>query len=138
MSEPYYYLSGFIGNQPRIQALDFSCVTAGTESYFYAKKGSGVIDLASLSSVIQASSSTQKIGFIGAGNYHSVSAILPDPAGGKFAASFDATSNAAIQTKVDEGTFLAGYLSEGDPATTLDGSKFDFFARCVYGRFAAC
>jgi purine nucleoside permease len=63
MSEPYYYLSGFAANEPRIEAMGFSCVTAGTPSAFYVNNGSGISNMDELISAINKGSNL--IGFIG-------------------------------------------------------------------------
>ena len=109
MSEPYYYLAGFHGNRPRIEALAHSCVTAGTASFFFTKKGSGITTVDQLYDVLQAGPN-RNVGFIGSGNYDSVSAILPD----NVSPSYD-TNATDMARNVMSGAHVAGYSSEGNP-----------------------
>ena len=82
VSEPYYYISGFHANKPRIEVLDFSCVTLGSSGHFFTKKDSGIETMDQLvakilntpSSVI----SNRSVGFIGKGNFDSNSDLLPE------------------------------------------------------------
>jgi hypothetical protein len=113
MSEPYYYISGFHVNEPRIEALDFSCVTAGTASKFYTKKGSGITTTDQLFDAI-AAGPNRAVGFIGQGNYDSVSATLPDSVSPTFT-----TDSADMAANVLSGALVAGYMSEGNANTTL-------------------
>lgn len=63
MSEPYYYLSGFYGNVPRIEAFGFSCATAGTASQFYTLKKNNITSLDVLADGIE--NGNKLMGFIG-------------------------------------------------------------------------
>merc|ERR1740139_1287753 len=77
VSEPYYKLGGFHDNTPRIESLAFSCVTAGTESIFYTRADSNITDTNSLFAAIK-TGPLKAVGFIGEGNYNTVSHLLPD------------------------------------------------------------
>jgi len=118
MSEPYYYLAGFHNSEPRIEALAHSCITAGTASSFYTKKGSGITSVDLLFDALTADTSLM-VGFIGQGNYDSVSAILP-------ATTVTAmlTNDSYIEAKVRSGQVIAGYVSEGAPP---DAGEFEVF-----------
>lgn len=112
MSEPYYYLSGSHGTLPRIEAMAFSCVTAGLASSFFTRSDSGVTSVDGLYDAISnsASLSGRSVGFIGSGNYDAVSAMLPSTT--KPTIEKD---NTMIQAGVLAGELIAGYLSEGSP-----------------------
>lgn len=118
MSEPYYYLAGFHNSEPRIEALAHSCITAGTASSFYTKKGSGITSVDTLSARLTADPSAM-LGFIGKGNYDAVSAILPPTTVPAYL-----TNDSHIEQKVIDGGVLAGYVSEGSPP---DADLFDVF-----------
>lgn len=64
MSEPYYYLSGFNVNVPRIESMAFSCITAGLASSFFTKAGTGVTTTDLLHAQISAGPN-RGVGFIG-------------------------------------------------------------------------
>eukprot|EP00873_Tetraselmis_striata_P028745 jgi/Tetstr1/449009/TSEL_036234.t1 len=108
MSEPYYYISGFAGNDPRTQAMAVSCPTAGTASDFYTKMDSGITNVDQLVNTLE-TGQVQALGFIGQGNYDAVSSILP-----KSASPLFLTNQSDISAHVDSGAIIAGYLSEGD------------------------
>ena len=77
MSEPYYYLGG--NNHegvPRIESLSFSCITAGLESFFFTKSSEGVDSTDKLNKALT-DGLNKAVGFIGSGNYDSVSHLLP-------------------------------------------------------------
>ena len=77
MSEPYYYLGGFSHEGvPRIESLAFSCITAGLDSFFFTKAGTGVDSTDELNAALTAGTN-KAVGFIGSGNYDSVSHLLP-------------------------------------------------------------
>lgn len=118
MSEPYYYLAGFHNSEPRIEALAHSCITAGTASSFYTKKGSGITSVDELSRRLAADTSLM-LGFIGKGNFDAVSAILPPTTVPAYL-----TNESYIEQKVLNGGVLAGYVSEGGPPKS---ALFDVF-----------
>jgi hypothetical protein len=118
MSEPYYYLSGFHLNTPRIESLAFSCVTAGTASKFFTKAGSGITSTDQLYNAIVAGPN-RAVGFIGQGNYDAVSALLPSSVTPTFV-----TANSDIEANVLSGALVAGYLSEGESS---DPTLFETF-----------
>lgn len=109
MSEPYYYLSGFNANVPRIESMAFSCVTAGLASKFFTTAGSGVTSTDELYTKIS-DGPNRAVGFIGQGNYDAVSNMLPDSVTPTFVTN--ATDMAA---NVLSGALVAGYVSEGLP-----------------------
>ena len=76
MSEPYYYLGGAHDGKPRIESMAFSCITAGLESFFFTKASGGVDSTDDLFAALT-SGENKKVGFIGNGNYDSVSHLLP-------------------------------------------------------------
>ena len=81
MSEPYYYLGGAHDGKPRIESMAFSCITAGLESFFFTK-AKGIdnywpIDSTDDLFAALTSGENKKVGFIGNGNYDSVSHLLP-------------------------------------------------------------
>ena len=77
MSEPYYYLGGNSHEGvPRIESLAFSCITAGLDSFFFTKAGTGVDSTDELNAALTAGTN-KAVGFIGSGNYDSVSHLLP-------------------------------------------------------------
>jgi hypothetical protein len=80
VSEPYYYVNGFIGNKPRVEGMDISCATAGTNGFYYVKAGSGITTVDQLNAAIQnaGSGGLRTVGFTGAGNWHSNQALLDD------------------------------------------------------------
>jgi hypothetical protein len=109
MSEPYYYWSGFHLNQPRIEALDASCITAGMASKFFVTPESNITNVDELYDVLEAGPN-RLVGFIGQGNFDAVSAMLPTETTPVF------TTNAEdIEANVLSGTYVAGYVSEGEP-----------------------
>lgn len=118
MSEPYYYVAGFHASEPRVEALAHSCTTAGTASSFFTKKGSGIKSVDQLYAAMVADESLM-VGFIGKGNYDSVSAILPPTAVPAYL-----TNSSAIESKVLSSSVIAGYSSEGQPP---DLSLFENF-----------
>ena len=109
MSEPYYYLSGFHGNTPRIESLAFSCVTAGLASSFFTPKGSGVTSVDELYTRL-AGGPNRAVGFIGQGNYDAVSAMLPESVSPTYV-----TNSSDMVANVLSGALVAGYVSEGTP-----------------------
>jgi hypothetical protein len=80
VSEPYYYVNGFIGNKPRVEGMDISCATAGTNGFYYVKAGSGITTVDQLNAAIQnaGSGGLRTVGFTGDGNWHSNQALLDD------------------------------------------------------------
>lgn len=119
MSEPYYYLSGFTpANEPRIEALSFSCVTAGTASKFFTKVGSGITTTDELYDAIVAGPN-RAVGFTGQGNYDAMSSLLPTSVTPTFV-----TVDADIEANVLSGALVAGYISEG---VTSNSSLFQAF-----------
>ena len=76
MSEPYYYLGGAHDGVPRIESLAFSCITAGLESFFFTK-ASGEIDSTDKLFTALTNGPNKAVGFIGTGNYDSVSHLRP-------------------------------------------------------------
>lgn len=119
MSEPYYYISGFHQNEPRIESLAFSCVTAGLASKFFTKAGAGLTTTDLLWDKIVAGPN-RAVGFIGKGNYDAVSALLPDTTSPSYV-----TNSSDMVANVRSGSLVAGYLSEGTGG--LDPSEFDLF-----------
>ena len=113
MSEPYYYLSGFHGDDPRIEVLSVSCITAGIASKFYTPLGSGITNTDELVQQIIAGPN-RAVGFIGQGNFDSVSELLPASTTPSFV-----TDNDDMAANVLSGALLAGYLSEGEANATL-------------------
>mmetsp|Transcript_132154 Transcript_132154/g.243059 ORF Transcript_132154/g.243059 Transcript_132154/m.243059 type:complete len:397 (+) Transcript_132154:90-1280(+) len=112
MSEPYYYLGGFHDNKPRIEALDFSCVTVATASAFSSTKASGIKSMDNLyQKIVQGPN--RKVGFIGAGNFDAVSHLLPANVEPIFI-----TASNVLQESVDNGTLLASYISEASASET--------------------
>jgi len=118
MSEPYYYISGFHEDQPRIEALAFSCVTAGLASKFFTKLGAGVTTTDLLYDAV-AAGPNRAVGFIGQGNYDAVSALLPADTTPVFV-----TNASEMDANVLSGALVAGYISEGEPE---DADAFDTF-----------
>lgn len=112
MSEPYYYLSGFFSNSPRIESMHFSCVTVGTASMFFTKDDSGVSTMDGLYSKIEAGPN-RLVGFIGQGNYDTVSSSLPASTVPNII-----TNSTEIEMLVRSGNLVAGYMSEGEPSDT--------------------
>jgi hypothetical protein len=130
MSEPYYAISGFTGSEPRTRQFDFSCVTAGTESYFYVKKGSSIKSIGELSASIAGASTQPKIGFVSAQSYNAVASLLPFDF--VTAAIDQLPTESHIMAAVTNGTYLSGYLStealaDGDPTVHLNTNEFDYF-----------
>ena len=111
MSEPYYYISGFTNNKPRIEVLDFSCVTAATESAFNVKKDSGITTFDQLYDALR-KGPLHTVGFIGQGNYDAMSAKLPESAVPYIPPNPD---SAALNQRVRDGQDLAVYVSEYAP-----------------------
>lgn len=118
MSEPYYYLGGFHGNRPRIEAFSFSCVTAGLASMFYVKAGSGITATDELLTAM--ATGNKKVGFIGAGNFHSVSTLLPADVEPVYE-----TNGTRMREMVISGDLVAGYLSEGTPGQDSEVVRFE-------------
>eukprot|EP00240_Pyramimonas_obovata_P004322 CAMPEP_0118944498 /NCGR_PEP_ID=MMETSP1169-20130426/40411_1 /TAXON_ID=36882 /ORGANISM="Pyramimonas obovata, Strain CCMP722" /LENGTH=368 /DNA_ID=CAMNT_0006889995 /DNA_START=15 /DNA_END=1121 /DNA_ORIENTATION=+ len=110
MSEPYYYISGFHDNTPRIEALHSSCVTAGTQGNFITKAGSGITTMSQLYQAID-TGALKDVGFIAAGNAQSVSSILPPTTFKKIGI----TNDTQLADQVANGQIIAGYVSEGHP-----------------------
>jgi len=113
MSEPYYYISGFLGDKPRIELFDFSCVTSGTASSFYVSTSSTITTVDELNAEITRLSTTAapgKLGFIAKGNFDAVSNILAESAAPEYI-----TDGNTLADQVAAGTLLAGYVSEGLP-----------------------
>jgi len=122
MSEPYYYLGGFLNSEPRFEYFHFSCVTAAASSEFFALKDSGISSTADLVDAIANAEAVagRTMGFIGAGNYDAVSSILPSNVN----ANFDMGEFDDIVSAVAAGSFIAGYRSEG---VALNESLFSVF-----------
>jgi len=116
VSEPYYYINGFNDNQPRIEVMDFSCVTLGSLGHFFTKKGSGITTIdglvAAISAVGENSLTGRQVGFIGDGNWHSNSDLLPS----NTVAQLDLQDQDQLEAAVLNGDLVAAYLSEGFPA----------------------
>jgi hypothetical protein len=122
MSEPYYYLGGFHDEMPRIEALAFSCITAGLPSYFFTKASSTITSTDKLYAAL--GGPNKAVGFIGQGNYDSVSHLLP-PSPAELATLFY-TNSSDMEANVDSGALVAGYNSEGDDGT-WDYDRFHLF-----------
>jgi hypothetical protein len=112
MSEPYYYMSGFHDDKPRIEALHMSCITVATSSAFSSTAASGITSMDNLYDRI-ASGPNRKVGFIGAGNYDAVSHILPSNVQPTYI-----TDSSILEEQVDNGTLLASYISESSASST--------------------
>jgi len=116
MSEPYYYLGGFYDDKPRIEALHFSCITVAVASAFSSTEASGIKSMDDLYEKIS-QGPIRKIGFIGEGNYDSVSHLLPanvDPVYEREQTNLD--------DLLDGGIILAYYISEsGGPSSASAG-----------------
>lgn len=111
MSEPYYYLGGAHDEMPRIESLAFSCITAGLESFFFTKADSGTASTDALFNALS-TGNNKAVGFIGSGNYDSVSHLLPADV------TVTLVTNASVmEANVKSGVLVAGYNSEG---TTSD------------------
>lgn len=119
MSEPYYYLGGAHDGVPRIESLAFSCITAGLESFFFTK-ASGEIDSTDKLFTALTNGPNKAVGFIGTGNYDSVSHLLPPDVTVTLV-----TNSSAMEANVASGALVAGYNSEG---TTGDDAAFKLFA----------
>ena len=76
MSEPYYYLGGAHDGKPRIESMAFSCITAGLESFFFTPANGGIDSTDKLFAAL-VGGENKAVGFIGSGNYDSVSHLLP-------------------------------------------------------------
>jgi hypothetical protein len=119
MSEPYYYLGGAHDGMPRIESLAFSCITAGLESFFFTKASSGIASTDALFTALN-TGNNKAVGFIGSGNYDSVSHLLPADV------TVTLVTNASVmEALVKDGALVAGYNSEG---TTGDDAAFNLFA----------
>mmetsp|Transcript_47672 Transcript_47672/g.91022 ORF Transcript_47672/g.91022 Transcript_47672/m.91022 type:complete len:357 (+) Transcript_47672:56-1126(+) len=118
VSEPYYYLSGFMDSRPRIEALDHSCITAGTHGHFFTKKDSGIENIDQLINEI-ATTDRRAVGFIGQGNYDSNKALLPDNVQEIFM-----VNSTYMENQVMNGQLVAGYDSESFPS---DRERFNVF-----------
>eukprot|EP00746_Dinoflagellata_sp_MGD_P058681 gnl/MRDRNA2_/MRDRNA2_25092_c0_seq1.p1 gnl/MRDRNA2_/MRDRNA2_25092_c0~~gnl/MRDRNA2_/MRDRNA2_25092_c0_seq1.p1 ORF type:complete len:368 (+),score=55.32 gnl/MRDRNA2_/MRDRNA2_25092_c0_seq1:104-1207(+) len=114
MSEPYYYLGGFHDSKPRIESLHTSCITVATVTVFFSSKASGIKSMDELyQKVVQGPN--RKVGFIGAGNYDSVSHVLP--------ANIEPiyiTDSAVLEERVNDGTLLAAWISEASASDTTN------------------
>jgi len=120
MSEPYYYLGG--NNHegvPRIESLSFSCITAGLESFFFTTKTGGVDSTDKLNKALT-DGLNKAVGFIGSGNYDSVSHLLPSDVTVTLV-----TNSSDMEALVKNGALVAGYNSEG---VTGDDAAFSLFA----------
>jgi len=120
MSEPYYYLGG--NNHegvPRIESLSFSCITAGLESFFFTKSSEGVDSTDKLFTALS-NGPNKAVGFIGSGNYDSVSHLLPSDVTVTIV-----TNSSNMEALVKNGALVAGYNSEG---VTGDDAAFSLFA----------
>ena len=107
MSEPYYYLGGAHDGMPRIESLAFSCITAGLESFFFTKADSSIASTDALFSALS-TGNNKAVGFIGSGNYDSVSHLLPADV------TVTLVTNASVmEANVKSGALVAGYNSEG-------------------------
>lgn len=126
VSEPFYYINGFNGNKPRIEVMDFSCVSLGSRGYFFTKKGSGITTLDDLVAQISAADDSQvsarSVGFIGKGNYDSNSAVLPASTAPQYLTNHTEMEQAVNN---DPPGLVAGYLSEGFPPNMRD--NFEVF-----------
>jgi len=119
MSEPYYYLGGFLDDKPRIEALHVSCVTVATASAFSSTKASGIKNMDGLyEKIVQGPN--QKVGFIGAGNYDSVSHVLPANVEPVFITDAD-----TLESQVDDGTLLASYISEASASDSTTRTVYE-------------
>jgi hypothetical protein len=120
MSEPYYYLGGNSHEGvPRIESLAFSCITAGLDSFFFTKAGTGVDSTDELNAALTAGTN-KAVGFIGSGNYDSVSHLLPPDVTVTLV-----TNSSDMEALVKSGALVAGYNSEGK---TNDDAAFSLFA----------
>mmetsp|Transcript_24728 Transcript_24728/g.58841 ORF Transcript_24728/g.58841 Transcript_24728/m.58841 type:complete len:332 (+) Transcript_24728:120-1115(+) len=124
ISEPYYYLSGFHNNEPRIEALGFSCSTAGTASMFFTSKTGSITSMEELNLAIS-QGDNQIVGFIAKGNYDSVSTVLPQSAKPVYL-----TNSSEISKGVRQSRLLAGHLSEGE-MSEADQEDFHVFSSGV-------
>jgi len=118
MSEPYYYISGFHNDVPRIESLDFSCITAAVASKFFTLKGEGITTTDELYDEIT-KGPNRAVGFIGKGNYDAVSALLPSTTSPSYV-----TNNTDMEANVLSGALVGGYISESEVS---DASLFDTF-----------
>mmetsp|Transcript_27901 Transcript_27901/g.53097 ORF Transcript_27901/g.53097 Transcript_27901/m.53097 type:complete len:349 (+) Transcript_27901:97-1143(+) len=118
VSEPYYYISGFLDNNPRIEAMHHSCVTAGTQGHFFTKVTSSIGTMDELINEID-TTENKSVGFIGQGNYDSNKALLPESVQQTFV-----TNSTYMENQVEDGKLLAGYVSEGFPS---DPDRFNVF-----------
>lgn len=128
MSEPYYYVAGFLGDVPRIEAFEVSCITAGTTGIFLTKADSGITTMDQLAETI-AGSTNKAVGFIGLGNYQSNVDVLGDDAVPLYITDGDTIAN-----QVADGTLIAGYISEGEPA---DPTRFNLISNGIVSPRAA-
>ena len=123
MSEPYYYVSGFLGDKPRVEVFDFSCFTTATSASFFVPTSSSIANVDDLNTEITRLSTTAspgKLGFIAHGKYVAVSDILVDVATPEYI-----PDGTALADQVAAGTLLAGYVSEGLPP---NDSRFRLFS----------
>jgi len=119
MSEPYYYLGGNSHEGvPRIESLAFSCITAGLDSFFFTKAGTGVDSTDELNAALTAGTN-KAVGFIGSGNYDSVSHLLPPSV-----TMTIVTNSSDMEALVKDGALVAGYNSEGKTGNDTDFSLF--------------
>jgi hypothetical protein len=120
MSEPYYYLGGFLNNRPRIDVFEVSCMTAGTGSMFFVKKESGLTSTTELVKAMTVAGANVRVGFLAVGNYHSVSSLLPADTVPVYI-----TDGAQLRAAVMDGNLAAGFLSEGTPGSDLYLERFE-------------
>lgn len=116
MSEPYYYISGFVNNKPRIEALDYSCITAATEGAFYVRKDKNMNTFDDLYEKLVAGP-LHTVGFIGQGNYDSMSDKLPSSAVPYI--PNDNPDSSALNQRVIDNLDLAVYVSEFNPGADV-------------------
>ena len=117
VSEPYYKLGGFHDNTPRIESLAFSCVTAGTESIFYTRADSNITDTNSLFAAIK-TGPLKAVGFIGEGNYNTVSHLLPDEVSPQYQTISDMEAN------VLNDALIAGHNAENMPPNPVSAPSY--------------
>lgn len=111
MSEPYYYMNGFMGTRPRTEMLEFSCVTLGTDGKVIVSKttNAGVTTIPALLTFLASSVDNNQMGFIGKGNYDSVSGILPTNMKVVY------LPDGSAPDKVASGALPSAFISEGMP-----------------------
>lgn len=112
MSEPYYYVGGFLDNKPRIESMHISCLTVATSSVFSSTTASGIKSVDELYAKIT-QGPNRRVGFIGAGNYDAVSHLLPATVQPIYI-----TDAATLDARVADGTLLAKYISEATASSS--------------------